>query len=250
MIPSLIIDDETHNRTFLRTLLTEHCPCIHIIDEAANAEEGFAKIKRLQPQLVFLDIKMREKSGFSLLKMFNEINFEVIFVSAYNKYAIRAFEFNAVGYILKPIDIDKLIKVVAKAAERIKTNTNNDLALHFIQTISEENDLVNKFSVHHNGKVIFIHVSEISFIEARLENSMLTLSNGSHYHSSKNLAQFEAVLSETANFIRINKSVIINTNDIRSYSKGELCIIDMNSGHSFEVSRRRKSEILKKLKEI
>lgn len=250
MITALIVDDETHNRNFLRTLLREHCPNIEIVDEAITAEDAFAKIKTYQPKLVFLDIRMREKSGFSLLKMFSEINFEVIFVSAYDKYAIRAFEFNAVAYILKPIDIDKLKKAVEKASERIAANTKNDLALHFIQTISEENDLISKFSVHHNGKVIFIHVSEISFIEARLENSMLTLANGSHYHSSKNLAQFETVLSETTNFIRINKSVIINTNDIRSYSKGELCIIDMKSGHSFEVSRRRKSEILKKLKEI
>lgn len=250
MISSLIVDDEGHNRKFLRTLLTEHCPGIQILDEAENVEDAFAKIKTLQPKLVFLDVRMRDRSGFSLLKMFAEINFEVIFVSAFDKYAIRAFEFNAVGYILKPIDIDKLKKAVGKACERIVHAEKNDLVLHFIQSLSEENSLVNKFSIHHNGKVIFIHVSEISFIEGRQENSMITLKNGSHYLSTKNLAQFETVLAETKNFIRLNKSVIINTNDLRSYSKGEICNIDMNSGHTFEVSRRRKSEILKKIKEL
>jgi two-component system LytT family response regulator len=250
MITALIVDDESHNRKFLRTLLTEHCPQVHTMDEAVNAEDAFAKIKRHKPALIFLDIRMRDRSGFSLLKMFSEINFEVIFVSAYDKYAIRAFEFNAVGYILKPIDIDKLKIAVGKASERIVGNEKNDLVLHFIQTLSEENNLINKFSLHHNGKVVFIHASEISFIEGKQENSLITLTNGSHYFSSKNLAQFETVLSETNNFIRINKGVIINTHDLRSYSKGDFCIIDMKSGQSFEVSRRRKTEILKKLKDL
>lgn len=250
MITALIVDDEAHNRVFLRALLAEHCPAIQILDEAVDAHEAFSKIKTQQPKLVFLDIRMRDRSGFGLLKMFNEINFEVIFVSAYDKYAIKAFEFNAVGYILKPIDIDKLKKAVEKVSERIANDKKNDLALHFIQTISEGKDLISKFSVHHNGKVIFIHISEISFIEGRQENSMIVLTNNSHYLSTKNLAQFESILAETNNFIRINKSVIINTNDLRAYSKGEICQIDMKSGHSFEVSRRRKSEILKKLRDI
>jgi len=222
MVTSIIVDDERHNRTFLRALLEKHCPGVSVLEEAAGADEAFLKIRQLQPKLVFLDIKMRDKSGFALLKMFNEINFEVIFVSAFDKYAIRAFEFNAVGYILKPIDLQKLVKAVDKATDRINSSSRQDLVLHFVKTLSEENDLIHKFSVHHNGKVVFVHISEITAIEAQQENSMITLADRSHYYSSKGLAQFDALLGDTGNFIRINKSVIINTNYLRGYSKGDV----------------------------
>ncbi len=103
MITAIIIDDEQHNRNVLQTLLQKHCQDIKVLDEAGNAADAFFKIVEQNPQLVFLDIKMPGKSGFDLLKMFKEINFEVIFVSGFDEYAIHAFEFNALDYILKPI---------------------------------------------------------------------------------------------------------------------------------------------------
>ncbi|MGZ5486577.1 MAG: LytR/AlgR family response regulator transcription factor, partial [Nitrososphaeraceae archaeon] len=102
MISAIIIDDEVHNRNVLKTLLEKYCPMIKVIEECGNAIDAFDKINELKPQLIFLDIKMPGKSGFDLLKMFSGIDFEVIFVSAFNEYAITAFEFNALGYILKP----------------------------------------------------------------------------------------------------------------------------------------------------
>lgn len=250
MIPAIIVDDERHNRTFLRGMIEKYCPGISVVEEAISADDAYIKINNCLPKLVFLDIRMRDKSGFSLLKMFSEINFEVIFVSAYNKYAIRAFEFNAVGYILKPIDSQKLIKVVEKAERRIRSSIRQNLVLHFVKTLSEENDLIHKISVHHNDKVVLIHITDISTIEAYEESSRIVLKDNSHYYSSKGLAQFDALLGETENFIRINKSIIINTNYLKSYSKREPCIIEMKTGHTFEVSRRRKAEILKRLKNI
>jgi two-component system LytT family response regulator len=248
MISTLIIDDEESNRNVLRTLLKKHCAGLNLIGEAESAEEAYEKIKGLKPRLIFLDIKMPQKTGFDLLKMFPEIDFDVIFVTAYDNYAMQAFEFNAMGYILKPINPSKLVKAVEKAIQRISSDESKDLVLHFINTISDKNGLVNKFSVHHNGKVVFIQVSEISFIESREDSTMLSLYDNTHYYSSKDLVKFEDVLQEIGDFIRINKNIIINTNFIKSYSKGEVCVIDLKSGQSFEVSRRRKSEILKKLR--
>ena len=248
MIPTLIIDDEENNRNVLSTLLKKYCPEISIIDEAGNADEAFLKINKYHPKLIFLDIKMPQKSGFDLLKMFPVINFEVVFVTAFDHYAIHAFEFNAVAYILKPINYTKLIKAVEKVSKWVKANENNNLMLHFVKTLSDTNELMGKFSVHHNGKVVFINVSDISFIETKDNNTTLNLHDGSHYYSSKDLIAFETILRESQNFIRINKNIIINSNSIKSYSKGETCMIDMKTGQTFEVSRRRKSEILKKLK--
>lgn len=250
MVTALIIDDEENNRDVLRTLLAKNCPDINLIGEAENADEAFLKITSLKPQLVFLDIMMPGKSGFDLLKMFHEINFEVIFVTAYDTYAISAFEFNALDYILKPISVAKLIRAVEKGVQKIQSNISDESILHFIQTLSDKNELVSRFSVHNHDKVIFIEVSDISYIEAKEDNTTLTLFNNAHYYSSKDLVKYESVLREAGNFIRINKSVIINTHFIKGYSKGEPCIIDLKTGQCFEVSRRRKAEILKKLKNI
>lgn len=248
MITSLIVDDELHNRNVLQTLLSKYCPEIKVLGEADNAAEAFFKIIEQKPQLVFLDIKMPGKSGFDLLKLFKEIDFEVIFVSAFDEYAIKAFEFNALDYILKPIDYVKLERAVNKAITKIKGNGKDNTILHFVKTLADKDDLINKFSIHHNGKVVFINVNDVEFIEAKTDFCELYLKDSSRYTSSKDLKLFEDVLSEAGNFIRISRSVIINTNYLKGYTKGEVCIIELTSGNHFEVSRRKKTEIISKLK--
>jgi|JI7StandDraft_1071085.scaffolds.fasta_scaffold126662_1 two-component system LytT family response regulator len=248
MITALIVDDEENNRTVLEILIKKHCPMISLIGKAASADEAVEMINRLQPKLLLLDVKMKSKTGFDLLRMFDKIDFEVVFVTAHDNFAVTAFEFNAVGYVLKPVDVDKLKIAVDKAIERIKSKRDVDVVMHFINTLSEKNELVNKFSVHHNGKVVFISVSEISFIQTSGNNTILNMIDNAHYYSSKDLARFEEVLRVRDNFLRINKSVIINIDHLKSYSKGETCYLEMKSGQSFEVSRRRKTDIIKKLK--
>lgn len=248
MIRTILVDDEAHNRSTLNTLLAKYCPGILVMAEAANAEDAFLKINALNPQLVLLDIKMPGKSGFNLLRRFSKINFEVIFVTAFNRYAIKAFDFNAVGYILKPIETKKLVKAIDHARERIAGSIQKDTMLHFVQTLSDRDELVtSRLSVHHHGKVVFIDVPDIAFIEAKEDNTILTLSDNSHYYSSKDLVKYESVLEGSGNFMRINKSILVNAQCIKSYSKGEPCVIELKTGQVFEVSRRRKTEILKKL---
>lgn len=247
-VSAIIIDDEEHNRNVLRALLTKHTPAIEVVGEAASANNAFTEIQQLKPQLVFLDIKMPVKSGFDLLKMFETISFEVIFVSAFNEYAITAFEFNALGYILKPIDFSKLITVVEKAVAKIRANTVNENVFHFIKTLEEKNDLINKIPVHHNEKVVLLNVSELISVEVKDAICELRMNNGMRYYSSKDLKLFEDMLEKIGNFVRINKSVIININQIKSYSKGELCVIEMVNEISLEVSRRKKTEVLRKIK--
>lgn len=247
-ITAIIIDDEEHNRIVLNVLLNKYCPHINVIGEAANVNDGYEKISNLHPQLIFLDIKMPNKSGFDLLKMFDSINFEVIFVSAFNEYAITAFDFNALGYILKPIDYSKLINVVDKAIFKINSNHQNNDLRHFIKTIEEKNDLINKISIHVNDKVFLIIITDIVSVEANTNLCELVLVDSSKYHSSKNLKLFENMLENVGNFVRISKSLIININHIKSYSKGEVCILEMQNGVSHEVSRRKKAEVLNKIR--
>lgn len=247
-ITALIIDDEEHNRSVLNTLLKKHCPLINVIDEAIDVDDAYQKIKKLNPQLVFLDIRMPNKNGFDLLRMFDNINFEVIFVSAFNEYALTAFDFNTLGYILKPIDYIKLISVVDKAIAKIVTNASNNNIVHFIKTLEEGNNFINKITLHHKEKVIFVNITDIVSIESNDGICELKLMDNSSYFSSKDLKLFEAILNPSGNFIRVNKSVIININYIKSYNKGDICILEMSNGLSHEVSRRKKTEVLSKIK--
>jgi len=250
LVTAIIIDDEAHNISVLKTLLNKHCPLINIVAEAASADEGFQKINSFHPQLIFLDIRMPGKSGFDLLKLFNTIEFEVIFVSAFNEYAITAFEFNALGYILKPIDFSKLISSVNKAIEKINVEEKNDSVLHFIKTLEDKNDLINKVSIHQNEKVALINISEIISVEAKSELCELKLVDGMSHYSSKDLKLFEDMLEKIGNFIRVNRGAVININHIKGYSKGDTCTLQMINNSEFEVSRRKKTDVLRRVKFI
>ncbi|MES2760757.1 MAG: response regulator transcription factor [Bacteroidota bacterium] len=247
-ITAIIIDDEEHNRNLLSTLLKKHCPLVEVICEAANVDDAFEKINDNKPQLVFLDIRMPNKSGFDLLKQFTEINFEVIFISAFDEYAITAFEFNALGYILKPVDYSKLIKSVDKAITKVSSNRPNEEILHFTKTIANKNDLINKIAIHHNDKVVFLSINEIIAVEGNGNTCVLKMLDNKNYYSSKDLKLFEAMLEKAGNFIRISRSVIVNVDCIKAYSKGEICDIELTNGMVYEVPRRKKAEVLSKMR--
>lgn len=249
-IKTIIIDDEEHNRNLLSSLLKKHCPSIEICNVAVNADEAFSLINLHKPQLIFLDIRMPGKSGFDLLKQFSEIDFEVIFVSAFDEYAITAFDFNALGYILKPIDYVKLLNVIEKAIIKINSNYSNQDVLNFAKTISDNSELINKIAVHHNDKVILVNINEIVSVKGGGNICELKLIDNTCYFSSKDLRLFENLLEKVGNFIRISRSVIINVDCVKSYSKGDICTIELANGLNYELPRRKKAEVLNKMKII
>lgn len=247
-IRSVIIDDELANRNLLDSLLKKHCLDIEVMGLAESADEGFKLIKEIKPDLVFLDIKMPGKTGFDLLKMFDKINFNVIFVSGFDQYAIQAFEFNAVDYILKPIDYTKLIVAVNKTLERISQKNNHNI-IHFIHSIDEKSQLIKNISLHVNDKVHVVDLNDICYIQASRNYSEITTENNQKLLSTKTLSDYEELLSRHSHFLRINKSLLININYIKEYSKGSTCIIKIkNSELEMEVSRRKKSDIIQFLK--
>lgn len=248
MIKTIIIDDEIANRSVLESFLTKYCPIIEVVGFAENADVAYQLILDEQPDLIFLDIKMPNKSGFDLLKMFDEINFNIIFLTAYDEYAIKAFDFNAIDYILKPIDSQKLIKSIAKVEKVIQLKINSNI-IHFIHSIDEKNELFKSIALHKKDKVQIIDIDQISHIKAIRNYSEVTTIEEEKLISTKTLLEYEQLLSNNANFLRINKSVIINIRFVQEYTKGSNCFIFMkNSKEELEVSRRKKSEILQFLK--
>lgn len=247
MIKAIIIDDEDHNRSVLKTLLDKHCPLINVISEANNVDDAYILINKLKPNLIFLDIRMPGKNGFKLLKLFDKIDFEVIFVSGFDEYALAAFEYNALGYILKPIDYMKLIKTVSKATEVIKLANSNPHLINFISSIDEHDGFIKKISVHQSNKVIFIDIKDIEYIEHSDNFCEINTKKGEKFISAKDLTLFENLLVKFTHFIRVSRSVILNLESIKKYSKGDVCVIQLISGKEFEVSRRKKSEVLSKI---
>lgn len=250
MINAFIVDDEENNRDVLKKLLADYCPNINIIGETDNVDDAYNLISSLTPQLIFLDVKMPVSNGFDLLKRFNKIDFEVIFVTAYNEFAINAFEFNAIGYILKPIDCEFLIKTVAKAEMVINSNPTQRVISDFIETLNVDNSLVTKVSVHHHDRVIFINFEDIVSVVANEGYCEIYTTNGEKYFSTKELKLYENVFKGYDNLLRVNRSCIINLTHIKSYSKGESCLVELTNSQSIEIPRRKKSEILNKIKTV
>ncbi len=247
-IRSVIIDDETANLEVLADMLKRHCPSVELIGLARSAIEGYELIQLAKPELVFLDIMMPGKTGFDLLRMFEEIHFDVIFVSGFDRYAIQAFEFNALHYILKPIDYSKLIQAVSKVEKKIDRSDSH--IIHLIHSLDEKNQLIRTISIHHNDKVLVIEISDICLIQSSGGGySEIVTINGLKLLSTKTLADYEELLRSHSNFLRVSRSVLINVHYIQEYTKGMSCFITLrNYETEIEVSRRKKADIMRRLK--
>jgi two-component system LytT family response regulator len=247
-IKCIIIDDEAANLNVLKNMLTKHCPSISIAGFARSADEGYRLISETEPNIVFLDIKMPGKSGFDLLLMFKEIRFSVIFVSGFDQYAIQAFEFNALDYILKPIDHMKLIRAVNKVEKAIENKDANNV-IHFIHNLDEKNQLLKSIPLHRQDKVHMVDIDDICYVHALRGYSEIVTTDNQRFLSAKVLSDYEDLLSPFTNFLRVNKSMLINIRYIRDYSKGSTCFINIKNGDSeIEVSRRKKTDIIQYLK--
>lgn len=247
-ITSVLVDDEFSNREVLKSMLERYCPSVELLGEASSAAEGLALINQVKPDMIFLDVKMPVQSGFDMLRMFDEIDFRIVFVTAHDEFAFQAFEFSAMDYILKPIDYTKLIRAIQKVELSISQNSSND-AIHFVRSVDERTHLLKSISFHLKDRVVLVDIDDISYVQADRNYCVVVTKQNERFTSSKTLADYETMLSAFSDFLRINKSHIINLNYLQSYSKGATCMIEMlHSPFELEVSRRKKGEILQHLK--
>lgn len=245
MPTAVIIDDEERARSGLQTLLTNYCPTIELIASCGSVPEGVLAINKNRPDIVFLDIEMPEYNGFDLLGFFREVDFEIIFVTAYNDYAIRAFEVAATDYLLKPVDIDKLRLAVEKATQRRNhQNMNNRLE---VLKDSLSGGPFNKIALPASDGLLFIETADIVYLEADGAYTDVWLKNGSKIVVSKKLRFFEEILDGRVNFFRSHRSFIVNINYLKKYNKGENALT-LDNGKTIVISRDKKSEFEHQLK--
>lgn len=238
---TLIIDDEPKAREGLINQIKRHCTSLNIVGEATSVEEGVRAISNNQPDLVFLDVKLLDGSGFDLLDQVKPISFQTVFVTAYDEFAIQAFEYNAVHYLLKPFLPDELIKAVHRA--QVATNTsvlNLKNLLHQLHTGKS----LDRIAIQAVSKITYVEPNQIIRCESEGSYTHLHLEDGSSILSTKPLKSYEELLLSKG-FYRIHKSHLINLSKVNEYLKKSSDQVIMKDGSRIEISRKKRGDFLK-----
>lgn len=245
--PALIIDDEKNGRENLAGLIRQYCPQLSILAEAASVGEAILKIEEFRPRLIFLDIEMPGGNGFKLLEHFKTFPFEVIFVTAYDNYAIKAIRFSASDYILKPINLNELIAAVEKVCRRItQQNENEQIRQLYLNTRHPANP---KIGLPTGERIEFVEVNSIIRCQGESNYTHIYFTDRKPVLSAKSLIEFEELLGEYG-FIRVHKAHLVNLNHVTSLSKNDGGILTMSNGDSVMISRRRKDFVSESLKNM
>jgi two-component system LytT family response regulator len=242
----LIVDDEEKSSANLRQLLKEYCPQVEVIAEAQSAAEALRLITQLKPDLLFLDIEMGEVSGFDLLKSLNgRQDFEVIFVTAFDRYGIQAVKACAIDYLLKPINILELSNAVAMASKQINPKKKNLRLKELISNIDRGPD-EQRIAISLADKIEFIAVNKIIRLEAEGNYTHIYLVNKKKYLVCKTLKEYQELL-EGYQFIRTHQSHLVNLNKITAYFRTEGGSIVMEDDSQIPISRLKRDEVLQKI---
>lgn len=237
-IRAIIVDDEESARDVLDNLLRRFCPDVEVLNKYSNIPQAVEACKKENPDLVFLDIEMPNYAGFEIVNFFESVPFEIIFVTAYDKYALRAFEISAIDYLLKPVDIDRLKEAVSKVRKLSGLKQNAERLSLLSQTLQTKE--VKNIMVADKGYQQVVPIDSIIAIEA--EESYCTIhTSAKKYTVSKNLKHFETVLADNPLFFRVHKSWMISKKHILNYSKSEL-IINLTGGLEAKLSKYKKAE--------
>ncbi len=243
---SIIVDDEKNGRENLSGILRKNCPEINLVGEVNSVESAITLIQSKNPQLVFLDIEMPKANGFELLKHFQDFSFEVIFVTAYDRYALQAIRFSAADYILKPINIFDIKKAVVKVVHRIKMKEENQLLKQLYYNLQRPANP--RIGLPTADKIEFVEVDSIIRCQGDANYTHIHFIGGRHLLVAKTLVDFEELLGEY-NFIRVHKTHLINLKQVTAYLKNDGGALQLSDKTVIPVSRRRKEFVMNKLKE-
>ncbi|MEZ4803293.1 MAG: LytTR family DNA-binding domain-containing protein [Gelidibacter sp.] len=236
---AIIVEDEETSREILRNYLKKYCPNVQILGEASNVEEALVLIRNNELDLVFLDVEMPYGNAFDLLDKVGDIDFETVFVTAYNHYAMEALNAHASYYLMKPISIDELIKAVDYVGD-IKTKEN---ALQDQILVPKTNIVNGKITIPQQDGFEVINTSDILYCKADDNYTEIYLNTNKKKLVSKTLKYFEDVLNDTS-FARVHKSYLVNVNEIVKYVKGKGGSVVLSNGKQIMVSASKKSELL------
>lgn len=250
---ALIIDDEPDNVKLLKIQLNRHCPQVDVVGLFTDSPAALLAIRSLRPALVFLDIEMPMLNGFQLLEQLGEVSFQVVFVTAYDQYAVRAFRFSALDYLLKPVDTIDLVNAVRRAEQVSQTASlvgpaQLDLLRAWYPAASPGTTaaaLPTKMALPHANGLTFVEISRILYAESDSNYTHFVLETGEKYLVSKTLGDVQEML-ETRNFLRVHRQYVVNLDHIKRMVKGEGTYLVLTNGSSIPVARQHKERLLER----
>jgi two-component system, LytTR family, response regulator len=251
---AIIIDDERNIREALELMLKQYCPDIEMVGMAASAAEGRELLKIHQVDFIFLDISMPKEDGFAFLTTIPKENYGIIFVTAYQEYALRALKASAIDYLLKPVNPIELRDAVSKAIQYHEFRQNKEEAKKVYQesldnlhdNIRSENKPITKITVAEQFGFRVLNVADIMYLEADSNYTIIHLSGLNKIVATRTMGDFEKIL-DTPEFFRIHKSTIINMNFLKAYSSYQGDFAELTDGTRLSISRRKMSEFLEAL---
>ena len=241
MLKAVLIDDDQSNLDGLQSKLTKHCPRVEVAALCTNGAEGIHAIETLKPDIVFLDIEMPVMNGFVMLQQLEYRDFELIFVTAYDHYAIKAIRYSAMDYLVKPVIADELVAAVEKAEAartRHQAPQQMELLLEMLQTKTPR-----LLTIPSSDGLKFINIEEIAHLEASNNYTVICLTGNRKFLVSRTLKDFEDLLPRDR-FVRIHQSYIINKYCIDRYIRGEGGQVVLSTGVVLDVAKRKKTEFL------
>ena len=246
MVRTVLIDDETDSIRVLQRLLNAYCPEVEVIGTADGVETALNLIQMARPDLVFLDIEMTHGNAFDLLNQLQPITSQIIFVTAFDNYAIRAFKYSALDYLLKPVDIDDLREAVKRAATKVQGKNFLDQMETLLYNMETFQLSQQKMAVPTLTGLVFVPIKDILRFEANGSYTTIYLTSKEEIIATRNIKEYEDLLP-AAIFCRVHNSHIINLHKIQKYHKGRGGYVIMEDGSNIEVASRRREEFLRRL---
>lgn len=240
MIRAICIDDEKNSLEMIEWLLKTYCPEVEIIAMTQLPEEGVNLIQQLHPDVVFLDIEMPRMNGFDVLEKLKEIKFEVIFTTAYDQFAVKAFRYAAFNYLLKPIDSEELMGTVARLKQKLSVPGTAQIEL-LLQSVLNKEKQIDRIALSTNDGLIFVQTKDISYCQAESNYTKVVLENQQKILVAKTLKEIDETLAGK-DFFRVHHSYLVNVNHIQKFVRGEGGYIIMPDGTQITISRSKKDE--------
>ncbi len=244
MIKAILIDDEMHCLKTLAMLLKEYCANVQVLEKCNDAATGLKAIELHKPDIVFLDIEMPQMNGFEMLERLPHINFSVVFTTGYDQYAIKAFHFSALDYLLKPIEPKELINAVKKVEEQRHLPLAEQFEM-LLKKINGINSGFNKIAVPTAEGFELVPATDVIYFEANDNYTYIFLKNKNKIIACRTLKKIEEQIQDYNFFVRVHNSYMVNLNEVVRYVRGEGGYLVMSNNISVNVSRSRKDDLLK-----
>jgi len=248
VLRTIIIDDEAHVRESLTEMLKLYCPNAKVVSQAEGVKSGLKAIQSHHPELILLDIKMKDGTGFDLLEKIDNIDFKIIFITAYDQYAIKAFKFSAIDYLLKPVESSELKEAIDKADKLSQKEVNTQLST-LANNLKTDDQSKKKIILRTFDNIYLIKVNEINYIESDGRYSTIFLEPGEKVIVSNTLKHYHEMLVDFG-FYRVHKSYLINLAHIHRFEKAEGGYVILAGDAKVPVASRKKEQLLDMLHRI